>query len=439
MKQFQSIMSEQFTAEDAQLVVLALLEHISEPAYVPKGVNRIALDVSVENDAATPEKKKMSYFMNQGKTIKFKPIPNKPNLEMYKKLDRSDNISLFIPFHKHLAAELTTMLMDIHDLEEFFATAAYCRDQINGKLFVYSFSVALLHRSDTRNLRIPLYAQVFPDKFLDSDVFPTIYEKGFMDQMEESDPLGEKVKEMKVPENRLAYFREDLRVNLHHMHWHLVYPGEGKKEVVNKDRRGELFYYMHQQIVARMCNQLPRVRRLANLRESIEEAYFPKLFNAANNNFFAARPKGAILKLNYKGIHVTSLELITHKTGDTNTIQTFWQEFEVEVSRGVNFMVNRSVVVKLTRLQHDQFKYRFKVSHAFASSPILNLRVQQSKGDECSGSSYCGVRDKLYPDRRSMGFPFDRLPKNGVTTLEKFLTPNMTTVDVKIHFTNSMQ
>lgn len=53
------------------------------------------------------------------------------------------------------------------------------------------------------------------------------------------------------PEQRLAYFREDIGVNLHHWHWHLVYPFEGSAALVNKDRRGELFYYMHQQIIAR--------------------------------------------------------------------------------------------------------------------------------------------------------------------------------------------
>lgn len=52
-------------------------------------------------------------------------------------------------------------------------------------------------------------------------------------------------------EHRVAYFREDLGVNLHHWHWHLVYPFEAAREIVNKNRRGELFYYMHQQIIAR--------------------------------------------------------------------------------------------------------------------------------------------------------------------------------------------
>jgi len=52
----------------------------------------------------------------------------------------------------------------------------------------------------------------------------------------------------KEDEQRLAYFREDIGVNMHHWHWHLVYPGEGTPEIVNKDRRGELFYYMHGQV-----------------------------------------------------------------------------------------------------------------------------------------------------------------------------------------------
>lgn len=52
-----------------------------------------------------------------------------------------------------------------------------------------------------------------------------------------------------IPSLRLWYFREDMGVNLHHWHWHLVYPFEASDErIVNKDRRGELFYYMHQQV-----------------------------------------------------------------------------------------------------------------------------------------------------------------------------------------------
>ena len=53
------------------------------------------------------------------------------------------------------------------------------------------------------------------------------------------------------PESRTAYFREDIGVNLHHWHWHLVYPNQAPAAIIKKDRRGELFYYMHQQLLAR--------------------------------------------------------------------------------------------------------------------------------------------------------------------------------------------
>lgn len=84
-------------------------------------------------------------------------------------------------------------------------------------------------------------------------------------------------------EQRLAYFREDLGINLCYYNWHLIYPFEAVDVAsVALDRRGELWYYLHEQILARynaerLCNDLYRVKPLNNLRDPIEEAYFPKL------------------------------------------------------------------------------------------------------------------------------------------------------------------
>lgn len=84
-------------------------------------------------------------------------------------------------------------------------------------------------------------------------------------------------------EHRVAYWREDIGANLHHWHWHLVYPFESNnRAIVDKNRRGELFYYMHEQIQARynferLANMLPRVKQFNNFRQPIKEAYYPKL------------------------------------------------------------------------------------------------------------------------------------------------------------------
>ncbi|NKL19299.1 MULTISPECIES: tyrosinase family protein [Rhizobium] len=55
-------------------------------------------------------------------------------------------------------------------------------------------------------------------------------------------------------EAKLDWFREDPLLNEHHEHWHWVYPnraGEGDPIYKVKERHGELFYYMHEQMLAR--------------------------------------------------------------------------------------------------------------------------------------------------------------------------------------------
>jgi len=59
--------------------------------------------------------------------------------------------------------------------------------------------------------------------------------------------------------------------------------------------------------------------------------------------------------------------------------------------------------------------------------------INQDLGGACSdAASFCGIRDRFYPDKRSMGFPFDRLGRAGVDTLASFMTPNMKTQDVTV-------
>lgn len=79
-----------------------------------------------------------------------------------------------------------------------------------------------------------------------------------------------------------------------------MYPGSGPDEIVRKDRRGELFYYMHNQILARynadrFANKLPKVKVFSNLREQIYEAYFPKLIRSSNQRGYPARQTGSLM------------------------------------------------------------------------------------------------------------------------------------------------
>lgn len=57
------------------------------------------------------------------------------------------------------------------------------------------------------------------------------------------------------PENRVAYWKEDIALNVYKYHWHLENPVSVPEDYIDPmsmtKRRGEKFYYMIQQILAR--------------------------------------------------------------------------------------------------------------------------------------------------------------------------------------------
>lgn len=209
-----------------------------------------------------------------------------PDLRVPLSLGRGEQFSLFIPRHRRIAGRLIDIFMGLRSIDDLQSIAVYARDRLNPFLFNYALSVALLHRPDTKGLNLPLFSESFPEKYVDSTVFSQAREEATIvtegSRMPIIIPRDYTASDLE-PEHRLWYFREDMGINLHHWHWHLVYPFEAtNRAIVDKDRRGELFYYMHQQIIARynlerFSNNLPRVQRFSNLREPISEGYFPKM------------------------------------------------------------------------------------------------------------------------------------------------------------------
>ena len=58
-------------------------------------------------------------------------------------------------------------------------------------------------------------------------------------------------------EQRLEYYIDDPGMNAHHLHWHEAYlDAVGFHYVEDRDRAGELFYYMHAQMIARLVEKL---------------------------------------------------------------------------------------------------------------------------------------------------------------------------------------
>lgn len=140
--------------------------------------------------------------------------------------------------------------------------------QQNSELVKHSLMLFITHHAEGRTLPIPPLSERSPESVLPSQ--PVDGQPGLLPA------LGE--------EARLDYFREDTAVNEHHQRWHAVYPGEGQPDPANrgreigKDRQGELFWYMHQQMLARYDTErsalgLPSTQPLSDYRAAIAEGY----------------------------------------------------------------------------------------------------------------------------------------------------------------------
>ena len=123
-------------------------------------------------------------------------------------------------------------------------------------------------------------------------------------------------------DTRLAYFREDVGINSHHWHWHLIYAANAAR-----NRKGELFYYMHHSMMARywstilrsiysnsslqnqfflmlrynaerLCNRMALITRL-DITQPLREGYFPKLTDANSGMIWGTRQERTMLAVIY--------------------------------------------------------------------------------------------------------------------------------------------
>jgi len=281
--------------------LLLLFDHPTEPVFMDKGGNGTVFQVPdsyVTNRYNKICKKVQQRVCGEREQVPVKEI-EVPDLSYPMSLGRAEQFSVFLKSHTEMAGHLIEVFVNMPTVDELQSVAVYARDRVNPVMFNYALSVALLHRPDTKDLNLPAFSQVFPDRFIDSQMFRHMREESFVIDGSDSRnaiviPVNYTASDLDV-EHRLWYFREDMGINLHHWHWHLVYPYEAPiRSIVDKDRRGELFYYMHQQIIARynaerLSNYMAQVQPLNNLDEPIAEGYFPKMDSTVASRAYPPR------------------------------------------------------------------------------------------------------------------------------------------------------
>lgn len=180
----------------------------------------------------------------------------------------------FSPFHPALlerALQISDQFMTLANseteeqqgLEKVLQQADRLATEEDLELIKYALMVFITHNKRGSRLPIPALEQRSPEKFLINMTAAARFAR-------------------RTGEAQMDWFREDVLANAHHEHWHIVYPrlgipdGNGGRKV--KDRQGELFFYMHRQMLARYDTErlavgLDLVKPLRSYDEKIPESY----------------------------------------------------------------------------------------------------------------------------------------------------------------------
>ncbi|KAI9581296.1 larval serum protein 2 [Glossina fuscipes] len=159
---------------------------------------------------------------------------------------------------------LTKVFYNAKDWNAFTHVVYWARVHVNKHLFVYAFTAASLQRPDLQGVVLPAVYEVLPWYFFDADTVEVAKQHGAhgFHGVKKLDNIYNVVVKTNYSnvygnvnyDHTLAYFLEDVGLNAFYYYYNVDYPqwshGPSSHEL-NKDRRGELYLYLHWQFLAR--------------------------------------------------------------------------------------------------------------------------------------------------------------------------------------------
>lgn len=198
--------------------------------------------------------------------------------------------SIFNEEHLEQAILLFKLFYHANSYEIFYKTALWARNHINEGLYVYSLSVALIHRLDTAHIPLPPIYEIYPHYFFHTEV---IQKAQYYKQISNNEKYHHYIIYSNHSNHYLDYYTEDLGVNSFYYYYNLHYPF-WMTEV--HEHYGEIFYHMYQQILARYYlerlshhhGEIPSL----NWDLPLEDSFYPHL-SYPNGLEFPIRPQHA--------------------------------------------------------------------------------------------------------------------------------------------------
>ena len=128
----------------------------------------------------------------------------------------------------------------------------------------------------------------------------------------------------------------------------------------------------------------------------------------------------SMLQLDYPGVTVTGVS-VKSQGGTMNQFQTFWQQSDVDLSRGMDFQPRGAVLVRFTHLQHEPFAYTINVNNSSGQNRRGTCRVYLGPKFDERGNPW------LYNDQKLTFIELDKftvtckLNKSKATNFKKLL------------------
>ncbi|XP_065204191.1 phenoloxidase 1-like isoform X2 [Planococcus citri] len=223
-----------------------------------------------------------------------------------------------------------------------------------------------------------------------------------------------------------VYFAKDIGLNWHYRHWYEVNPFLELEQPLFPMNlsRGELFYYEHQQLLARynferLCNGLSAVESsqfnitelkleqgsnetsFADLSKSYEMSFISNLDNtdqkskglldnilqaetALRDPMFYRRCKHMddsfyqkkknlnqyTDDIRFEGINISKVEILPQ------ILETFWEKDAINITQKMAPSVFEKIYAVHTHLQHEEFEYKIEVENNFTDNENVSGTVR---------------------------------------------------------------
>ncbi|EFN73934.1 Hexamerin [Camponotus floridanus] len=173
------------------------------------------------------------------------------------------------PQHFHEAVNLFHVFHSAKDFDTFYNAAVWARFNVNEYVYIYALSVAVLHRPDTKHIRVPPAYEVLPYYFFNEEVIHQAHHIALGNTQNAVKKTVGSVDYYYIPANysdwyivhdhgvsdyhKLSFFTEGVGLPSFYIASIHAFPHwlNSVKHNLPQFVRGELYLYLHQQILAR--------------------------------------------------------------------------------------------------------------------------------------------------------------------------------------------